>query len=156
MKLTAKASLQIQKPVEDVFDAVVDPQKITGYFIAESSGRMETGRELQWEFGDFPGKLPVQVREVKANQLVSFVWDEDTVVNISFEGQRDGTTVVHITEGEKDLSEENLKWLIDNTFGWGNFLDCLKAYLEYGINLRRGAFDYMKQANSQWGKPSIS
>ena len=149
MKLTAKASLQIQKPVEDVFDAVVDPQKITGYFIAESSGRMETGRELQWEFGDFPGKLPVQVREVKANQLVSFVWDEDTVVNISFEGQRDGTTVVHITEGEKELSEESLNWLIGNTFGWGNFLDCLKAYLEYGINLRRGAFDYMKQANSQ-------
>ena len=149
MKLTAKASLQIQKPVEDVFDAVVDPQKITGYFIAESSGRMETGRELQWEFGDFPGKLPVQVREVKANQLVSFVWDEDTVVNISFEGQRDGTTVVHITEGENELSEGNLSWLIGNTFGWGNFLDCLKAYLEYGINLRRGAFDYMKQANSQ-------
>ena len=149
MKLTAKASLQIQKPVEEVFEAVVDPQKITGYFITESSGRMEAGKELQWEFGDFPGKFPVKVLEVKIDRLVSFVWDEDTVVNISFEGQRDGTTVVHITEGEKELSEGNLSWLIGNTFGWGNFLDCLKAYLEYGINLRRGAFDYMKQANSQ-------
>ena len=149
MKLTAKASLQIQKPVEEVFEAVVDPQKITSYFISESSGRMEAGKELQWEFGDFPGKFPVQVREVRTNQRVSFVWDEDTVVNISFEGQRDGSTVVHITEGEKDLTEENLNWLIGNTFGWGNFLDCLKAYVEYGINLRKGAFDYMKQANKQ-------
>ena len=25
-----------------------------------------------------------------------------------------------------------------------NFLACLKAYLEYGINLRKGAFDFMK------------
>lgn len=149
MKLTAKASLQIQKPVEEVFEAVVDPQKITGYFIAESTGRMETGKELQWEFGDFPGKFPVQVREVRTNQRVTFVWDEDTVVNISFEGQRDGSTVVHVTEGEKELSEENLEWVVGNTFGWGNFLDCLKAYLEYGINLRKGAFDYMKQANKQ-------
>lgn len=145
MKLTAKASLQMQKPVEEVFEAVVDPQKITGYFIAESTGRMEAGKELQWEFGDFPGKFPVKVLEVKANQLVSFVWDEDTIVNITFEGQRNGSTVVHVTEGEKDLNEENLRWLIGNTFGWGNFLDCLKAYLEYGVNLRRGAFDYMKQ-----------
>jgi uncharacterized protein YndB with AHSA1/START domain len=149
MKLAAKASLQVQKPIEEVFEAVVDPQKITGYFIAESTGRMEAGKELQWEFGDFPGKFPVKVLEVKANQLVSFVWDQDTVVDITFEGQSDGSTVVYITEGEKELTDENLHWLIGNTFGWGNFLDCLKAYLEYGINLRRGAFDYMKQADKQ-------
>ncbi len=42
MKLTAKASLQIQKPVEEVFEAVVDPDQIRKYFIAKSSGRMES------------------------------------------------------------------------------------------------------------------
>lgn len=30
-----------------------------------------------------------------------------------------------------------------NTEGWANFLACLKAYLEYGINLRKGAFDFL-------------
>ena len=29
------------------------------------------------------------------------------------------------------------------TAGRANFLACLKAYLEYGINLRKVAFDFM-------------
>jgi uncharacterized protein YndB with AHSA1/START domain len=145
MKLTAQATLQIQKPVSEVFEAIVNPVHLTQYFISESSGRMETGKELTWEFGDFPGKFPVKVTEVQTNQSVSFVWDEETVVKITLEAQPDNRTVVKVTEGEKDLNEESLKWLIGNTFGWGNFLDCMKAYLEYGINLRKGAFDYMKK-----------
>lgn len=145
MKLTARVSLQIQKPVEEVFEAIVNPQIMTKYFISESRGRMETGKELFWEFGDFPGKFPVKVTEVQSDSMVSFVWDEETIVRIILEEQTDKSTVVTITEGEKELSEKNLEWLIGNTFGWGNFLDCMKAYLEYGINLRKGAFDFMKQ-----------
>lgn len=144
MKLTAKATLQIQKPINEVFEAIVNPEKMTKYFISESSGRMETGKELTWEFGDFPGKFPVKIAEVQLNKSVSFVWDEETVVNITLEDQPDKSTVVKVTEGEKELNEKNLKWLTDNTFGWTNFLDCMKAYLEYGINLRKGAFDYVK------------
>ena len=144
MKLTARATLQIQKPVSEVFEAIVNPSHITKYFISESSGRMETGKELIWEFGDFPGKFPVKVTDVQIDQSVSFIWDEETLVTIILESHSENSTVVKVTEGEKNLSEENLKWLIGNTFGWGNFLDCMKAYLEYGINLRKGAFDYMK------------
>lgn len=144
MKLTAQATLQIQKPVSEVFEAIVNPSHITKYFISESSGRMETGKELIWEFGDFPGKFPVKVTDVQIDQSVSFIWDEETLVTIILESHSENSTVVKVTEGEKNLSEENLKWLIGNTFGWGNFLDCMKAYLEYGINLRKGAFDYMK------------
>lgn len=143
MKLTAKASLQIQKPIQEVFEAIVNPEKITKYFIARSSGRMETGKELIWEFGDFPGEFPVKVQEVKINEYVSFVWDQETVVNIRLEEQPDKSTVVKVTEGEKELSEVNLRWLTDNTSGWANFLDCMKAYLEYGVPLRKGAYEYM-------------
>lgn len=144
MKLTAKASIQIQKPLNDVFEAIVNPEIMTQYFIAKSSGRMEAGKEVEWEFGDFPGKFPVKVQEIKANQSISFIWDEDTAVNMVLKEQPDKSTVVKVTEGEKELNEENLKWLTDNTFGWTNFLDCMKAYLEYGIQLRKGAFEYMK------------
>ncbi|MBD1434893.1 SRPBCC domain-containing protein [Sphingobacterium sp. DN00404] len=142
MKLTAKATLQIQKQIHEVFEAIVNPEKMTKYFISESTGRMETGKELLWEFGDFPGKFPVKVTEVQPNKFIEFVWDEETVVRITLEEQPDKSTVVKVTEGEKQLNEKNIKWLTDNTFGWGNFLDCMKAYLEYGIQLRKGAFDY--------------
>ena len=54
-----------------------------------------------------------------------------------------GSTVVRIAEKSRELDEAGLKWLQGNTQGWANFLACLKAYLEYGINLRKGAFDFM-------------
>ena len=142
MKLTSKATLQIQKPINEVFDAIVNPEMITKYFISKSSGKMDNGKKLIWEFGDFPGEFPVHVLEVRPYEFISFVWGEETVVHIKLEEQPNKNTVVRITEGEKELNEENLEWLISNSFGWGNFLDCLKAYLEYGIQLRKGAFDF--------------
>ncbi len=144
MTLTAKAALQIRKPVEIVFDAIANPDHLTRYFISKSSGWIKAGEEVTWEFSDFPGPFPVKVTELKTNEHIAFVWDQDTVVDIWLAAQPDGSTVVKISEGEKELNEENLKWLTSNTFGWGNFLDCLKAYLEHGIRLRDGAFDYMK------------
>jgi hypothetical protein len=52
-------------------------------------------------------------------------------------------TLVNITEKSRENNEAGIKWLKGNTEGWANFLACLKAWLEYGINLRKGAFDFM-------------
>ena len=42
------------------------------------------------------------------------------------------------------FNEENLKWVLENTAGWANFLACMKAYIEYGIQLRKGAYEFMR------------
>lgn len=143
MKLIAKATIQIQKPAEEVFEGIVNPDSMTKYFISESSGRMEPGKSLIWKFPEFPDEFPVSDIETEANRSVSFVWDPDTVVRIILDSQTDGSTVVRVTEDGKSLNEKNLQWVISNTEGWANFLACMKAYLEYGIQLRKGAFDYM-------------
>ncbi|MFD2697467.1 hypothetical protein ACFSQ0_05650 [Mesonia sediminis] len=57
----------------------------------------------------------------------------------------DGSTLVKVNENGKEFSEDNLKWALENSGGWANFLACLKAYLEYGIQLRKGAFDFMRK-----------
>lgn len=145
MKLIAKATIQIQKPVEEVFEGIVNPEKMTGYFISESTGRMETGKELIWKFPEFPEEFPVKDIQIETNRSVSFVWDEETTVIILLESQPDKSTVVKVTEDGKTYNEENLNWVIGNTEGWANFLSCMKAYLEYGIQLRKGAFDFMRQ-----------
>lgn len=145
MKLIARASIQIQKPVEVVFEGIINPEIMTKYFISESSGRMETGKELNWKFPEFPDKVSVKEIRIETNQSVSFVWDKDTVVSILLEAQADNSTVVKVTEDGKEYNEENLKWVIGNTEGWANFLACMKAWLEFGIRLRKGAFDYMRK-----------
>ena len=47
MKLTAKATIQIQKPKNEVFDAIVNPNKMNQYFIASSTGAIETGKIVE-------------------------------------------------------------------------------------------------------------
>ena len=145
MNLIAKATIQIQKPIEEVFEGIVNPEKMTNYFISESNGRMETGKELIWKFPEFPIEVPVKDIKIEINRSVSFVWDPETVVTIVLEEQTDKSTVVKVTEGEKKYNEDNLKWALGNTEGWANFLACMKAYLEYGIQLRKGAFDFMRK-----------
>lgn len=145
MNIIAKATIQIQKPIEEVFEGIVNPKKMTNYFISESTGRMETGKELTWKFPEFPDRFPIKDIKTENNLSVSFVWDPETVVTILLEAQPDQSTVAKVTEDGKPYNEENLKWALGNTEGWANFLACMKAYLEYGIQLRKGAFDFMRK-----------
>ena len=145
MILESNATLQIQKPIEEVFEGIVNPAKMTKYFISESSGRMESGKEVLWKFPEFADKFPVKEIKIEVNRSISFVWDPETVVYITLEKLPDDSTLVRVNESGKELNEDNLKWVLENTEGWANFLACMKAYLEYGIQLRKGAFDFMRK-----------
>lgn len=145
MKLIIKTAIQIQKPIEEVFDGIVNPKKMTQYFISESSGPLEEGKEIIWKWAEFPEHQSViNAIKIERNKRISFVWDNATTVTIMLEEQHDNSVVVRVTEGEKELNEAHLKWYAGNTEGWTNFLACMKAYLEYGVNLRIGAFDFMR------------
>ena len=145
MNLETNVSIQIQKPIEEVFEGIVNPEKMTNYFISESSGRLESGKEVFWKFPEFSDTYPVNEIITVANQSISFVWDPETLVSITLENMPDKSTLVRVNENGKELNQNNLKWVLENTEGWANFLACLKAYLEYGIQLRKGAFDFMRE-----------
>lgn len=144
-KVTAKAAIGIQKPIEEVFEAIIRPEIMSQYFISKGSGRLEAGTEVHWEFPEFEGSFPVQIKEVKTNELISFVWDPDSLVEIKLEQGKSGYTVVRVSEEGHRNDEAGIKWLVGQTEGWTNFLNCMKAWLEYGIHLRKGAFDFMKK-----------
>ena len=144
--LEIKAALQIRKPVNEVFEAIVDPIKMSNYFISKSSGRMEAGRQIKWQFPEFDMEFPIRIGKIVSNKYVSFYWDMDGIellVEMTLTPKENNSTVVTITEKSRNNDEAGIKWLMGNTEGWANFLACLKAYLEYGINLRKGAFDFM-------------
>ncbi len=147
-KLEASAAIQILKPIEEVFEAIVDPKKMTNYFISESTGRMEEGKKLSWKFPEFGDRFPVNVMKVKKNESIIFDWDAGSgeihqcVIRLS--EPMKNATVVEVKEGSMPVTDKGLQWMRGNTEGWANFLACMKAYLEYGINLRKGAFDYQR------------
>jgi uncharacterized protein YndB with AHSA1/START domain len=146
--LDIETAIQILKPVNDVFEAIVNPDKMSGYFISKSSGRMEEGKQIMWQFPEFDLEFPVRIGKVEKNKYISYCWDVDGLelfVEISLKPKDINSTVVTITEKSRKNDEAGIKWLKGNTAGWANFLACLKGYLEYGINLRRGAFDFLSE-----------
>lgn len=145
MRLESNASIQIQKPIEEVFEGIINPAKMTKYFISESTGRLESGKEVIWKFPEFDEKFPVNEIKIEANRSISFVWDPNTTVTITLEKSSDNSTIIRVNENGKELNEANLKWVLENTEGWANFLACMKAYLEHGIQLREGAFEFMRK-----------
>ena len=143
--LAIKVEIQILKPAEEVFEAIVDPDKMTNYFISKSSGRLEEGKQVIWKFPEFDLEFPVRAGKIGLNSYISFYWEADGIellVEITLTPRNFSTTLVTITEKSRNIDEAGIKWLQGNTEGWANFLACLKAYLEYGINLRKGAFSF--------------
>lgn len=146
--LIINTAISIQKPITDVFEAIVNPEKMVNYFISESSGKMEEGKTLVWKFPEFETTFPIVVTKIIENQLISFSWkigQKDMNVEMNLIETSAHSTLVKITESEMVNDEIGLKWLKGNTEGWANFSACLKAYLEYGINLRKGSFDHIRE-----------
>jgi uncharacterized protein YndB with AHSA1/START domain len=146
--LEIKAALQISKPVNEVFEAIVDPVKMSNYFISKSSGKMENGKQIIWKFPEFSMEFPIRIDKIEKNRYISYYWDSDgtdTLVEMKLTPKADNSTLVNITEKSRKNDEAGIKWLQGNTEGWANFLACMKAWLEYGINLRKGAFDFMTE-----------
>lgn len=144
-KITSKAAITIYKPINEVFEAIVNPEIMSNYFISKGSGRLEQGKEVFWEFPEFEGSYPVQVKEIIQNQRIILDWDPKSLVKIELEEDSNKNTTVRVSEEGHQLDEAGIKWAIGQTEGWTNFLTCMKAWLEYGIHLRKGAFDYMKK-----------
>lgn len=148
--LEVKAAIQISKPVDEVFEAIIDPVKMSNYFISKSSGRMEEGKKIIWNFPEFKMDAPIRVGKIEKNKHISFYWfidDIELLTEITLTSKTNNSTLVNITEKSRENDEAGIRWLMGNTEGWANFLACLKAYLEYGINLRKGAFDFMSDKN---------
>jgi len=147
-RLEVEAALQISKPVNRAFEAIVDPAEMTNYFISRSSGRLIEGEQVTWGFPEFEADFPITVDKVVKDSFVSFHWEVDGEmlhVEITLSPVDGGSTIVTITEKSRENDEAGILWLRGNTAGWANFLACLKAYLEYGINLRKGAFDFLRK-----------
>lgn len=145
--LEIKVALQILKPANTVFEAIIDPEEMSNYFISKSSGRMIEGEQVWWKFPEFEEEFPISVGKIEQDRYISYRWEvdgEELLVEMTLTPVGGDATVVTITEKSMDNDEAGIQWLVRNTGGWANFLACLKAYLEYGINLRKGAFEFMK------------
>jgi uncharacterized protein YndB with AHSA1/START domain len=150
MELKFNVSARVSKPVTQVFEAVVDPQQLSGYFTTGGAqGRIETGATVSWDFHDFPGAFPVDIIKAEKDREIVLQWQANesgadagykTTVTMTFEDLGDERTLVTITEEGWRETPAGLAASYGNCQGWSQMLCALKAYLEYGINLREGMY----------------
>ncbi len=136
--------LPMAKPAREVFEAIVDPEKMSHYFISSGSGRMESGKTTRWAFDDVGKSLDVKVERVEQDRFVSFLWSASGVEAL-VEMQilpGDTASLLKVSESEWPPDEKGIARCVEQTQGWVHFLCCMKAYLEYGINLRKGGIAY--------------
>jgi uncharacterized protein YndB with AHSA1/START domain len=147
MELKFNVHTKIQKPVEEVFDGVYNPSQLSQYFTTGgASGPLAEGTTVYWSFADFPGPAAaVRVKQVVPHRLIAFEWggqDDFPVcrVEIKFEPLDDASTLVSISESGWPETQKGLDQSYGNCMGWSQMVSALKAFLEYGINLRKGAY----------------
>ncbi len=134
---TVETQMLIKKPVNKVFEAFINPQITTNFWFTKSSGKLEKGKEVKWEWEMYNVSTEVKVNEVVQNKLISIEWGEPTTtVDFEFEKFTEESTYVIIKNyGFKQTGNELIEAIKDNTGGFTTVLDALKAYLEHGIKL---------------------
>jgi uncharacterized protein YndB with AHSA1/START domain len=141
LKFTVQA--KIKKSIDEVFDAVYNPKKLSKYFTTGgASGSLEGGNEVMWDFHDYPGSFPIYVIRSIKNQKIEFEWASAVEPNrlkveISFESIGDDSTLIKISEsGWTNNDQASLDESYSNCQGWTQMICSLKTYLEYDKNLR--------------------
>ncbi len=140
-KIKAKVQMGILKSSSEIFEAIVNPDIMTRYFISGSTGKMESGKTLTWTWTDYEGEHQVKVGKIEKDKVVSFEWSGsgvNCVVVITLEPKGNDKTLVMITESEWPADYKGANQCMGQVEGWTHFLMCMKAYLEHGIDLRIG------------------
>lgn len=132
-----KAQMLIRRPVAEVFEAFIEPAVTTKFWFTKSSGRLEQGRSVTWEWEMYGAAGQVQVKAVEEHKRILIEWDDPaTSVEWIFESRSDQSTLVRISNwGFHGDDERVIDLAVDSMGGFAYVLAGLKAYLEHGIEL---------------------
>src|SRR5437763_17184350 len=143
-----KTGMLIRKPVADVFEAFVNPDITTKFWFTRSSGRLEAGKQVQWDWEMYGISIPVTVKAIEPNKRILIDWPGPggpTAVEWTFTATDGDNTFVRVTNsGFTGDGDELVRQVTDSTQGFSLLLAGLKAWLEYKIRLNLVADRYPK------------
>ena len=146
----AKAEMLIRRPVEEVFEAFVNPGITTKFWFTKSSGKLESGKKIIWEWEMYGVSTTVEVKALEKDKRILIEWTGyagPETVEWTFTPYGDRATFVKVTSsGFHGSEDEIVKQALDSTGGFTFLLAGLKAYLEHHIELNLVADAHPKGA----------
>ncbi|MGE5561597.1 MAG: SRPBCC family protein [Chloroflexota bacterium] len=146
-----KTQMLIRRPVAEVFAAFADPAITTRFWFTRSSGRLEPGTTVRWEWEMYGVSADVEVKVVEPNRRIVIEWQDMhghmCPVEWTFTPYgEDGTIVVIANWGFTGSDDEIVAQAIDSMGGFTFVLAGLKALLEHNVSLNLVA-DHHPEAN---------
>ncbi|WP_373075573.1 SRPBCC family protein [Zeaxanthinibacter enoshimensis] len=133
----AEAQMLIRKPVSKVYQALTDPAITTKFWFTKSSGKLQEGKTVTWEWEMYGARAEVRVRELLQDRKISIAWgDPATIVDFEFMAVSEDSCYLKIRNyGFVETGDALLSVIKDSTGGFNLLIAGLKAYLEHGIQL---------------------
>lgn len=134
---TAEAGMLIRRPVAEVFEAIVDPAVTTKFWFTHGSGRLDSGKQVRWEWRMYDVSTTVDVSEIVKDRKIVMQWSEPptTVVWTFTEMPVSATFIEGRNFGFAGNGDEQVKEAIGSTGGFTLVLAGAKAWLEQGLTL---------------------
>jgi uncharacterized protein YndB with AHSA1/START domain len=130
----AKAGMLIRRPLDDVFEAFVDPAVTARFWFSRGSGRVEAGARLRWEWEMYGFAADVLVKAVEPNRRILIDWSPPTEAEWRFEARAPDRTWVEVENRGFDGSPgEQVEKALDSAGGFALVLAGAKIWLEHGI-----------------------
>jgi uncharacterized protein YndB with AHSA1/START domain len=149
----AKTGMLIRRPVEQVFEAIVNPEITSKFWFSKGSVKLETGKQVQWDWESHNVSIQVTPKAIEPNKRVLIEWpgySGPTLVEWTFAPQADGTTFVRVSEsGWTGEGDKLVQYVADSTQGFTLMLAGLKALLEHNIRLNLTTDRYPKGIEEQ-------
>ena len=138
MNTDITTKMKINKLVSEVFEAIVDPEQMSGYWFSSGTSRVEQGKTITWKYEEYGAEGDINVLLVNENKEIVFSWGETTVKMTFLE--TDGSTIIEVTEsGLKADDPEIVNKMLGQKEGWVYMLTCLKGYVENDITTLRAS-----------------
>jgi uncharacterized protein YndB with AHSA1/START domain len=134
----AKTAMLIRRPVAEVFEAFINPAITSKFWFTRGSGRLEQGKEVQWDWEMYHFSTLVSVKAIEEKKRILIEWSGygTTMVECIFTVLSENTTFVSITNtGFSGNGDELVNQAISSTEGFTFVLSGLKAFLEHNISL---------------------
>lgn len=130
------AEMLIRRPVSEVFEAFIDPDITTKFWFTKSSGRLEKGRHIRWDWEMYGVFDDLYVHDIEENRRIAIESSNQTRTEWIFTPRGAHETFVTITHsGFTGNDDEILHGAIDSMGGYTMVLCGLKALLEFGVIL---------------------
>jgi len=131
-----RAEMLIRRPAEEVFEAFVDPDITTKFWFTKSSGRLEPGKRVRWEWEMYGVSDDILVEDIVPNRRIRILSSDGTIVEWSFASRGERETFVAITSsGFEGSGDDVVAQAIDAMGGYTMVLCGLKALLEHNVVL---------------------